>query len=245
MSLSHFRYRFAIRVKRKYSYKWYLSCWIIRDLFSLLTQSPTNHVLLPLDQPIFPCMAGSDSNILGPECNSEDEIVMSEQNTILSVSSAAELKLKHQQSISHPREDMSHTRTASALSEQSGGSLMSVYSNEENSEVTNIPSISGNVPVPQPVLYPFVMPYSMPVFPMPQTDMNSDRDSGEGTQTGYPLMINQMPVIPVYPQGTDMNANYMSYMNQMGLMYYAPVPMNSVVNEQTRIPDQETKNQSV
>ena len=188
-------------------------------------------------------MDGSDSHNFGSEWDSEDEIVMGEQNTIVSVSSAAEVKTKHRQSTAQPRESVEHSRTESTLSQQSGNSLVSVYSsNEENTETTNRHTASGNPAVSQPVLYPFVMPYSMPVFSMPQTESVLDHDSSDGTQAGYPMMINQMPVIPIYPQGTDMNANYLQYMNQMGIMYYPPVSMNSMGNEQNHVSDQGTKN---
>ena len=52
-SLSQFRYRFAIRVKRKYSYKWHMSCWIVRDLFAFLTDNSLPAVSLPVDMPVF------------------------------------------------------------------------------------------------------------------------------------------------------------------------------------------------
>ena len=245
MSLSHFRYRFAIRVKRRYSYKWCLSCWIIRDLYSLLTDAPTTHVQLPVDQPIFPHMDCSDSHY-GSDWDSEDEIVMGDQNTIISVSSAADLRMKHRQTGTQVKDVTEHNRTESTLSQQSGNSLVSVYSShEENSDIPTRQTGTGNPSVSQPVLYPFVMPYSMPVFPMPQPEPVLECDSGDGTQAGYPMMINQMPVIPIYPQGTDMNANYLPYMNQMGLVYYPSVQMNSMGNEQNNVSDQGTKKQYV
>ena len=125
--MSHFRYRFAIRVKRRFSYTWYLSCWIIRDLLSLLQGVSSPKLVVPTDTPVFPYMPGA-TNL--PVSEPEAEFVMSAQNTVVALHSAAEVK-------HHQHESMAVSGEQKRPSEQSEMSQQSQGNKSEQSNQSN------------------------------------------------------------------------------------------------------------
>lgn len=101
--------------------------------------------------------------------------------------------------IEDPRGKNGHHRTDSVLS---GNSTSSAGSEKDPRGATM-----------SPVMYPIIMPYSVPVYPMTQE---------EGTQSAFPVVMNQ-PFLPVYPGGEG--SGYVTYVDNMGLVYYAPMTM--------------------
>ena len=120
------------------------------------------------------------------EAATEREFWLNERNEILR--------------IEDPRGKSGHRHTDSVLS---GNSTSSAGSEKD-----------PRGPAMSPMMVPVILPYSVPVYPMPQ--------EGEGVQSAYPVMMNQ-PFVPVYP-GSE-GSGYVTYVDNMGLVYYAPMTM--------------------
>lgn len=180
-SLSQFRYRFAIRVKRKYSYKWHMSCWIVRDLFAFLTDNSLPAVSLPVDMPVF--VSKTDDS----EAATEREYWINERNEIFR--------------IEDPRGKNTHRRTDNVLS----GNSTSSAGSEKDPRGTLTPMMYPVI-MPYSVYpmtqegegtqsYPMVVnqPY-MPVYP-----------AGEGN--GYVTYVDNMGLVyyapMTLPQGEE------------------------------------------
>ena len=230
-SLTHFRYRFAIRVKRRFSYTWFLSCWIVRDLMTLLQHADSDAVALPIDEPLFPYMPGSQSS-LEPEA----EFVMNDKNQIIATHTAAELKRKtHTPSLPQGvgSEESKHNRSESALSNQSTGSCVSYTSAEPvegESAVSQVP-VANNA-----IMYPYVVPYPISMCCVPGTE-NAELNN----------LNNQVVYHPYYPPGAyqtlpqmmvlpPMDAQtYQQYISSMGIMVNgAVVPPQTEAGEREK-----------
>ena len=225
--MSHFRYRFAIRVKRRFSYTWYLSCWIIRDLLSLLQGVSSPKLVVPTDTPVFPYMPGA-TNL--PVSEPEAEFVMSAQNTVVALHSAAEVK-HHQHESMAVSGEQKRPSEQSEMSQQSQGNK-SEQSNQSNQSAQTHQSSQNNKSKQNhqskhnsPKFYKHQRNQSSQSSQSSQPiSSHSSEDTGE-VLTQTPLVVPYgMPVIPFsppyvspemgssYPQGIIMSpgANAMS-----------------------------------
>ena len=233
-SLTHFRYRSAIRVKRRFSYTWFLSCWIVRDLMTLLQHAASDAVSLPIDEPLFPYMPGSQSS-LEPEA----EFVMNDKNQIIATHTAAELKRKaHTPSLPQGAggEESKHNRSESALSNQSTGSCVSYTSAEPvegESAVSQVP-VANNT-----IMYPYMMPYPISMCCVPGTE-NAELSNLNNLNS----LNGQVVYHPYYPPGAyqtlpqmmvlpSMDAQtYQQYMSSIGMVVNgAVVPPQAEASE--------------
>ena len=204
MSLSHFRYRFAIRVKRRFSYTWYLSCWIIRDLLSLLQGVSSPKLVVPTDTPVFPFMPGA-TNL--PVSEPEAEFVMSAQNTVVALHSAAGAKRHQQESMTVPengsqkrpseQNETSHLSLGNRSDQSSNSGQVHQSSQDERSKQSQSKHNSQQ-------FYKQVNQSSQPI------SSHSSDDRGEVfTQT--PLVVPYgMPVLPFSPPyaSPEMGSSY-------------------------------------
>ena len=216
-SLAHFRYRFAIRVKRRFSYTWYLSCWIVRDLLVLMKGAASAEIALPVDTPQFPYMPGSQST-LEPEA----ELVMDDKNHVIATHTAAELKKK-----AHAA---NHSRSESALSNQSTASCASMLSNgaPETGEAAPSAGVGAVVMGNNTVMYPYMVPYPISMCCVPGTEASSVELTNPVMYSAYypPGAYQAVPQMMVLP---PMDAQtYQQYMSNMGVVMSGVVPAEGV-----------------
>ena len=178
-SFTRFKYRYAIRIKRRYSYTWYLSCWIIRDLSECISSSTDSFIPLSVDLPLFPYMPGSTE---AGHVEQEAEFLI-QKNSIQKIDSGSAGKDSTHAEVSSPVSSISHQRELSALSLQSEMTHLSAQSEEYYHDTqhpafsiyhpeyissvpgvtTGVPGITGNVPTELVTAPP---PPSMNFIPM-------------------------------------------------------------------------------
>lgn len=245
-SLTHFKYRYAIRIKRRYSFTWYLSCWLIRDLTENMNVSFSPDVVLPFDSPVFPYMPGSSAT--DSQMEPESEIMVRGGNSQMCdvICSGSE---------NSPTPQMVHQRELSTLSMQSQATCISNQS--EDSFADNHPVFPPGVPLAIPGNVASVPP-GVPVEEIPLVTLSPP--SGEG-QVSYPVFIpnvsgvdengaistqgHPMPYqcyIPVYNpmmvpegEGTEMGEEQPQFsgtfaQNEQGVYCYQPVNSNYLNN---------------
>lgn len=200
-SLTHFKYRYAIRIKRRYSFTWYLSCWLIRDLTESMNVSFSPDVVLPLDSPIFPYMPGSSA--IDSQMEPESEIMVRDGNSQMCdvICSGSE---------NSPTPQMVHQRELSSLSIQSQATCISNQS--EDSFAENRPVFPAGVPLAIPGNVASVPP-GVPVDGIPLVTLPPP--SGEG-QVPYPVFIPNV-------SGVDENGMLSSQGQSMPYQCYIPV----------------------
>ena len=174
-SFTRFKYRYAIRIKRRYSYTWYLSCWIIRDLSECISSSTDSFIPLSVDLPLFPYMPGSTE---AGHVEQEAEFLI-QKNSIQKIDSGSAGKESTHTEMSPPVSPISHQRELSTLSMQSEITHLSTQSEEYYHDphqptfsiyhpeyissvpgvTTGVPGITGNVPTELVTIPPSTMSF--------------------------------------------------------------------------------------
>ena len=220
VSLARFKYRYAIRVRRRYSYRWYLSCWLVRDLWEALSLSPSPSITLVPDVPVFPYIPGCEPSQYGEEA-------------VFHVCNMQRMDALSVHTDGSPSE-CSHRRNLSALSVQSQATSVSSVSGEQEIPAPSIPGIPIEMPsypviafppgipgVPDSASVPLVPVSAVPAVPAVPAVSGMQGVSGlpAGVQ-GIPLLVPAQSFtgegVPFVMGGTEEGSTYPPY------AYYIP-----------------------